>query len=105
MAQNGVEVHRPNKFQPQKFSPGKFSSYAMEAKHNVDTLANRTHPVQKTTSFMPNIPSRPSGGTARQPQKPRNTANSSSNNTPVPSNKTIGGAFGKFNTKPARQQD
>jgi hypothetical protein len=109
IAQNGVEVHCPNKFQLQKFSLGKFSSYAMEANRNIDTLANRTYPVQKTrteTSFTPNISTRPSGGTLRRPLKPRNTANISSNITPVSNNRsTGGGAFGKFNTKPARRQD
>ena len=112
IAQNGLEVHRPNKFSPQKFSPGtnnnnKFSSYAVS---NVDTLANRTFPVQKSrteTSFTPQIPSRPSGGMVRrQNNKPQKFANYSRMNTHVASNKpTGGGAFNKFNTKPTRRQD
>jgi hypothetical protein len=81
----------------------------MDAKSNVDKLANRTYPVQKTrteTSFTPNISSRPSGGTARRQNKPHSTANSSRNNTQVASNRsTGGGAFNKFNTKPTRRQD
>jgi hypothetical protein len=109
IAQNGVEVHCPNTFQLQKFSSGRFCSYAMDANRNVDTFANGTFPVQKTrteTSFTANILTRPSGGKPRRPLKPRNTVNTSSNHTPMSVNKTTGGgAFGKFNTKPARRLD
>ena len=81
----------------------------MDARTNVDTLANRTYPVQKSrteTSFTPQIPSRPSGGMVRRQNKPHKTANYSRMNTHVASNKpTGGGAFNKFNTKPTRRQD
>ena len=105
IAQNGVEISRPARFVPHNKVLNRFSSYSIEANKNVDTLANRSFPLQKTrteTSFTPKITPRPAPGFSRRPLRPRNTpANTSSNFTPLSTNRAQGGgAFGKFNTGP-----
>jgi hypothetical protein len=110
ISQNGVEVSRPNKFVPNnKFLPGnKFSSYSLDANKNIDTLASKTYPVQKSrteTSFTPMLSSH--SNMPRRPFRSRDTAvNVSSNHTPLTASRhPNNGAFGKFNTKPVRRTD
>jgi hypothetical protein len=105
ISQNGVESTKPmNRFPINKRTPqGRFSSYSIEAKENIDSIATKSYPIRNSrteTSFTPKPDYKSKLRQFKGPMSAQNETDK--NNAGSPSYRPThgGGAFNKFNTKP-----
>ena len=105
IAQNGVDSNKPINRYPlnKRTAMGRFSSYSMEARENIDSIANKSYPIRKSrteTSFTPRPEYRNKLRHSRAPTSAQNNRVNNNNETHSPRPTHGGGAFNKFNSRP-----
>ena len=110
IAQNGQDNTKPPRFHMNKFnSQNRYSTFSVDTRGNVDTIASKTYPIRKArteTSFTPRPENRPFPRNRPQ-QRGRTFFNKENNANRIPIKPTTegGGAFKRFNIRPVNNRD